>query len=171
MMASVSTASAISKTTGLDAMIKWPNDLLIDQKKVSGILTEMNAEEDRINYVVIGIGVDVNMKKDDFPEDLRMPATSLMESLGRKVDRTLLLCSLLESIDSNYEDLKKKGIMSIMQKWRRLCSTLNKRVKVTLPGEIITGVAEDITQEGGLVVAIGEGLKKVIYAGDVATLD
>lgn len=171
MMASVSTAAAISKTTGLDVRIKWPNDVLLDQKKVSGILTEMNAEEDRINYVVIGMGVNVNMKKDDFPKDLRMPATSLMEGLGSKVDRIFLLCSLLESIDSNYEDLKNKGIIPIMQKWRKLCSTLNKKVKVTLPGEIITGVAEDITQEGGLVVGIGEGLKKVIYAGDITLLD
>lgn len=171
MMAAVATAAAISKTTGLDAKIKWPNDILIVQKKVSGILTEMNAEEERINYVVIGIGVNVNMEKDDFPGNLRMPATSLMESLGRKVNRPELLCSLLESLDSNYRDLKQKGVMSVIQKWRRLCSTLNKKVKVTLPGEIIRGVAEDVTQEGGLIVRLGDELTKVVYAGDITIIE
>lgn len=171
MMASVAVAAAISKTTGLDARIKWPNDILIDQKKVSGILTEMNAEEERIHYVVIGVGINVNMKKEDFPEGLRMPATSLMESLGRRVDRTELLYTLLESMDSNYEGLKTKGIMPMVQEWRRLCSTLHKRVRVSLPGEVITGVAEDITQEGGLVVRIGEELTRKVYAGDVTLLE
>ncbi len=170
MMASVAAAAAISKTTGLDAKIKWPNDILVEQKKVSGILTEMNAEEEKINYVVIGIGINVNMKKEDLPGNLRMPATSLMESLGRRVDRIEVLCAFLESLDSNYEDLKNRGIMSIVQKWRMLCSTLNKRIKVVLPGEVIEGVAEDITLEGGLVVRIGEELTKVIYAGDISVL-
>ena len=170
MMASVAAAAAISKTTGLDAKIKWPNDILVEQKKVSGILTEMNAEEEKINYVVIGIGINVNMKKEDLPGNLRMPATSLMESLGRRVDRIEVLCAFLESLDSNYEDLKNRGIMSIVQKWRMLCSTLNKRIKVVLPGEVIEGVAEDITPEGGLVVRIGEELTKVIYAGDISVL-
>lgn len=171
MMASVATAMAISKTTGIEAYIKWPNDILINQKKVSGILTEMKAEEERINYVVIGIGINVNMRKDDLPRNLRMPATSLMECLGEKVDRSILICSLLKSLDSNYEDIKTRGITSVIRKWRKLCSTLNKRVKVTLPGGVITGVAEDITPEGGLVVSIGEGLTRVIYAGDVIYLE
>ena len=171
MMASVAAAKAISETTGLHAEIKWPNDILIDQKKVSGILTEMNAEEEKINYVVIGIGININMKKEDFPENLRMPATSLMESLGKKVERTKVLCFLLESLDSTYEDLRNRGIMPLIKKWRSLCGTINKRIKVTLPGEIISGVAEDITQEGGLVVRIGEKSTKTIYAGDVTILE
>src|SRR3989337_3675467 len=137
MMASVAVATAISKTTGLDARIKWPNDILIDQKKVSGILTEMNAEEERIHHVVIGVGINVNMKKEDFPEGLRMPATSLMESLGKRVDRKELLYSLLESLDSNYEALTTNGVVPMVQEWRRLCSTLHKRVRVNLPGEVI----------------------------------
>lgn len=171
MMASIAVATAISRTTGLDARIKWPNDILIDQKKVSGILTEMNAEEERIHYVVVGVGINVNMKKEDFLEGLRMPATSLMESLGKRVDRTELLYAVLEAMDSNYELLITKGVAPMVQEWRRLCSTLHKRVKVSLPGEVITGVAEDITQEGGLVVRIGEGLVKKIYAGDVTLLE
>lgn len=171
MMASVATATAISRTTGLDVEIKWPNDILIGGKKVSGILTEMNAEEERIHYVVIGVGVNVNMKKEDFPDNLRMPADSLMECTGRRVDRSGLLRALLESMDANFETLKNEGVMSIIPKWRKLCSTLNKRIKVALPEAVITGVAEDVTQEGGLVVTFGEGLKRVIYAGDVTLLE
>lgn len=167
MMASLAAVEAISNTTGLDARIKWPNDILVNQKKISGILTEMNAEEEKINYVVIGIGINVNMKNEDFPENIRIPATSVMDSLGRKFDRSKLLCSLIESMDSNYEYLRKKGVMSVMSKWRPLCITLNKMIKVTSAGGAITGVAEDVTKEGGLVIRIGEDLKKVIYSGDV----
>jgi BirA family biotin operon repressor/biotin-[acetyl-CoA-carboxylase] ligase len=111
------------------------------------------------------------MKKEDFPEDLRMPAASLMECAGRKVDRVKLLCALLESLDEGYEVLKIKGIMSTAQRWRRLCGTLNKRIKVSLPGGIITGIAEDVTQEGGLVIRTGDGSTKVIFAGDVTLLE
>ena len=171
MMAAMAAAGSILKTTGLKAKIKWPNDILVDQKKVAGILTEMNAEQEKINYIVIGIGINVNMKKEDFPEDLRMPAASLMECAGRRVDRAKLLCALLESMEEYYEELKSKGIMSIVQKWRRLCGTLNKRIKVSLPGGIITGIAEDVTQEGGLVIRTGNGSTKVIFAGDVTLLE
>ena len=171
MMASVAAAEAITETTGLRAVIKWPNDILIEQKKVSGILTEMNAEEEKINYVVIGIGININMKKEDFPGNLRMPATSLMEYIGKKVERTKILCSLLESLDSTHEDLRNRGIMPLIIKWRSLCSTINKRIKVTLPGEVISGVAEDITPEGGLVVRIGEESTKTIYAGDITIIE
>lgn len=171
MMASLAAAEAISNTTGLDARIKWPNDILVNQKKISGILTEMNAEEEKINYVVIGIGINVNMKNEDFPENVRIPATSVMDSLGRKFDRSKLLCSLIESMDSNYEYLRKKGVMSVMSKWRPLCITLNKMIKVTSAGGTITGVAEDVTKEGGLVIRIGEDSKKVIYSGDVTVME
>lgn len=171
MMASVATATAIIRTTGLDVEIKWPNDILVGRKKVSGILTEMNAEEERIHYVVIGVGVNVNMKEEDFPDNLRMPAASLMECKGGRVDRSDLLCALLESMDSNFEALKNEGVMSIIPKWRKLCGTLNKKIKIVLPGDVITGVAEDVTQEGGLVITIEEGLTRVIYAGDVTLLE
>jgi len=171
MMASVATATAISRVTGLVTEIKWPNDILIGGKKVSGILTEMHAEGDRIHYVVIGVGVNVNMKREDFPDNLRMPAASLMEYAGRKIDRNELLRALLESMDSNLEMISRKGIVSIVPKWRRLCGTLNRRVKISLPGEAIIGVAEDVTQEGGLIVTIGEGAKRVVYAGDLTILE
>ena len=171
MMASLATASAISKTTGLEAKIKWPNDILIGSKKVSGILTEMNAEEEMINYVVVGIGINVNMREGDLPDGLRIPATSLMECIGEKVDRTALLKQLIETIDSDYDGLKNKGIMSVVKRWRENCITLNKKVKATLPGEVITGVAEDVTQQGGLVIKMAEGHTKVIYAGDITILE
>lgn len=171
MMASLAAAEAIANTTGLETRIKWPNDILVNQKKISGILTEMNAEEEKINYVVIGIGINVNMKNEDFPENIRIPATSVMDSLGRKFDRSKLLCSLIESMDSNYEYLRKKGVMSVMSKWRPLCITLNKMIKVTSAGGAITGVAEDVTKEGGLVIRIGEDSKKVIYSGDVTVME
>src|SRR3990172_7777760 len=170
MMAALSTAQAITDVTGLETMIKWPNDILVDQKKVSGILTEMNAEQERINYVVIGIGINVNMKREDFPVDLRVPATSLAECLGKRVDRMNLLLMLIRILEQDYDELKKDGIMSIFNRWRKGCDILNRRIKVSLPGEEITGVAEDLTPEGGLMVRLDCGEKRVIYAGDVSII-
>ncbi|HAS16780.1 MAG TPA: hypothetical protein DCR39_02525 [Nitrospiraceae bacterium] len=131
----------------------------------------MNAEEEMINYVVVGIGINVNMRVGDLPDGLRIPATSLMECIGEKVDRTALLKQLIETIDSDYDGLKNKGIMSVVKRWRENCITLNKKVKATLPGEVITGVAEDVTQQGGLVIKMAEGHTKVIYAGDITILE
>jgi len=170
MMSAISTARAITEVTGLETTIKWPNDVLIDRKKVSGILTEMNAEQERINYVVIGIGINVNMKREDFPVDLRVPATSLAECLGKRVDRMNLLLMLIRILEQDYDELKKDGIMSIFNRWRKGCDILNRRIKVSLPGEEITGVAEDLTPEGGLMVRLDCGGKRVIYAGDVSII-
>src|SRR3989304_4834176 len=132
-------------------------------------ITEINAEQERINYVVIGIGINVNMKREDFPVDLRVPATSLAECLGKRVDRMNLLLMLIRILEQDYDELKKDGIMSIFNRWRKGCDILNRRIKVSLPGEEITGVAEDLTPEGGLMVRLDCGEKRVIYAGDVST--
>lgn len=170
MMSAISTARAITEVTGLETTIKWPNDILIDKKKVSGILTEMNAEQERINYIVAGIGINVNMKKQDFPEDLRMPATSLAECLGKRVDRMNLLFALIKILEQDYDELKNGGIKSIFRRWRKGCDILNRRIKVSLPGEEITGVAEDLTPEGGLIMRLDGREKRIIYAGDVSIL-
>lgn len=167
MMSAISTARAITDVTGLETQIKWPNDILIEGKKVSGILTEMNAEQERINYVVLGIGINVNMKRPDFPEDLRMPATSLMECSGKKVDRLSLLCTLINTLERDYDELRNSGVMSIFNQWRSRCNILNRRIRVCLTGGEITGVAEDFTPEGGLVIRLDGREKRVIYAGDV----
>ena len=171
MMAALSTAQAITDVTGLETMIKWPNDILVDQKKVSGILTEMNAEQERINYVVIGIGINVNMKNGDFPENLRMPATSLLGCTGKRVDRMNLLCTLIETLERDYEDLRNKGVMSIFERWCKRCDILGRHINVSLQGEVITGVAEDFTPEGGLIIRLDWRKKRVIYAGDVSLIE
>ncbi|MCC7202633.1 MAG: biotin--[acetyl-CoA-carboxylase] ligase [Nitrospirae bacterium] len=170
MMSAVSTARAITEVTGLRTQIKWPNDILIDRKKVSGILMEMNAEQERINHIVAGIGINVNMKERDFPDGLRMPATSLAECLGKKVDRTDLLLMLIEILEEDYEELRNGGVMSIFSRWRKGCDILDRRIRVSLPGEEITGVAEDLTPEGGLVLNLDGSGKRIIYAGDVSII-
>ena len=149
------------KVFGSDVSEKFITDKILSQHQIE-VFEEFG------DPVISGVRIE---KKEDFPEDLRMPAASLMECAGRRVDRAKLLCALLESMEEYYEELKSKGIMSIVQKWRRLCGTLNKRIKVSLPGGIITGIAEDVTQEGGLVVRIGDGSTKVIFAGDVTLLE
>ncbi len=170
MMSAISTSRAIKEVTGLETTIKWPNDILIGKKKVAGILTEMNAEQERINYIVAGIGINVNMKKEDFPEDIRTPAASLAECLGSRVDRTNLLSTLINILEQDYNELKNDGIKSIFRKWRKGCDILNRRIKVCLPGEEVTGVAEDLTPEGGLIMKLDGSGKRVIYAGDVSIL-
>ncbi len=167
MLAAVSTARTITDVTGLRTQIKWPNDILIEGKKVSGILTEMNAEQERINYVVIGIGINVNMDSSLLPDNIRMPATSLKECAGRKVDRLNLLSALINTLEKDYEELRENGVMPVFRQWRSRCDILNRRISVCLTGEEITGIAEDFTPEGGLVMRLDGKEKRVIYAGDV----
>jgi len=114
MASSVAIVQGIKETTGLHPVIKWPNDLLINEKKVCGILTELDAEMDRINYAVIGIGINVN---NQLSEDLHGKATSLIHETGSKFSRVKLLRTILKCIDENYNKLKTGDYDSIMDSW------------------------------------------------------
>ena len=167
LMAAVAVTRAIRQVANLSCGIKWPNDILLNGKKLVGILTEMSAEMDAINYVVIGLGINVNIAHDDFPEELRSSATSLLVAGGQPVKRADLVCAVLQEMETLYDHTIHNGFAAILNEWRELSVTLGQVVNVVAPDEQYTGTAVDIDDEGALLVNTPAGLRRVI-AGDVS---
>lgn len=165
LMAAVAVARAMEKFN-LRAGIKWPNDILFDGKKLVGILTEMSAEIGHVNYIVIGIGINVNVRREEFPADIREIATSLSEMAGENLNRVEFFRAVLEELDKLYIENNFDEVFKI---WRKYNITLGEKVTVLSAesGEIFTGLAVDIDAEGALIVDSG-GEKKIVYAGDVS---
>ena len=158
LMAAVAVARAMEHF-GLRGAIKWPNDIMYDGRKLVGILTEMSAEVDRVNYVVIGIGINVNIAPEDFPKELRSVATSLMQMKGEP---------LLRALDALYADVQRDGFAPVLAAWREYAVTLGQTVRVIAPaGEEFEGVASDIDAEGALLIETEAGQRRVL-AGDVS---
>jgi BirA family biotin operon repressor/biotin-[acetyl-CoA-carboxylase] ligase len=158
-MASVAVAKAIRKIFGLKAELKWPNDVLIEGRKVCGILAEMEAEMDKVNFINLGIGINANASISQYEKT----ATSLKKELGKQVSRKGLLNSVLKEINQQ-QSLLTKG--DLLEEWKRLSATLNKQVRIVAPGEKITGRAIDIDTNGALVIKGKDGSLRSAIAGD-----
>jgi BirA family biotin operon repressor/biotin-[acetyl-CoA-carboxylase] ligase len=163
LLSAVSILEAIKEITGLDAQIKWPNDILLNNKKLGGILTELNAEMDKVNFIVTGIGLNVNNEK----KTLINGATSLKEKTGVHTNRIILLQEILRKIESNYLLFQKKGATAIVEKWRQYNVTLGKRVKIYYQDTHLEGQAIDIDVDGGLILRQDSGVMEKVMAGDI----
>jgi BirA family biotin operon repressor/biotin-[acetyl-CoA-carboxylase] ligase len=162
LLAAVSICEAIKATLALEARIKWPNDIWLEQKKLGGILTELNAETDEINFVVVGIGLNVNNDK----KTLVSSATSLKEHKKENINRVNLLQEILRKMEENYLSLGK-GPQPILRKWREYSITLGKRIKVYCQKRHVEGQAVDIDLDGGLLVRKDSGITEKVMAGDI----
>ena len=169
LMGAVAIVSAIRTTCGLEAGIKWPNDILVSGKKVSGLLTELSAEQDRIRHIVLGIGVDVNMELEALPPEVREQTTTLAEASGKTMDRTLLLRQILRDLDRWYGVFLSNG-PEVLREWRSLNLTTGSRVAVSGAGETLEGLARGVDDEGRLVVGLDDGTMRTVAAGDVTIL-
>jgi len=163
LLTAVSICEAIKEAVGLEAKIKWPNDIFLHNKKLGGILTELNAEVDEINFVVIGVGLNVNNDK----KSLISGATSLKELKKENISRLLFLQEILRKMEANYFLLERKGAPVIIEKWRQNNITLGRRVKVYSHRQHLEGLALDIDADGGLILRTDSGLRQKIMAGDV----
>ncbi|MDP2939192.1 MAG: biotin--[acetyl-CoA-carboxylase] ligase [Candidatus Omnitrophota bacterium] len=163
LLAGVAVSQALRKVTGLELFIKWPNDILIKEKKVGGILTELNAELDSVKFAVLGIGINVNTRKTFLPQK----ATSLKEELGRNISRIELTKQILRELDNFYLLFERQGFSSIIELWRQISSTLGKRIKVVSQKNIIEGVAVDIDSQGALLIRKDSGFVTRVISGDV----
>ena len=163
LMAAVAVAATIRKLFGLKAELKWPNDVLLAGKKVCGILAEMDAEMDVVNFVNVGIGINANTPVPKFNKT----ATSLSDELGRQVSRREFLRALLTEMDKRQARLMKS---ELLQEWRNLSGTLNKRVSITSLDEEVTGQAVDIDATGALLVRSKDGSLKTVLVGDCVHL-
>lgn len=154
---------------GIKSQIKWPNDILINGKKICGILTEMSGELNLINYVIMGIGINVNLDEENIPEDLKDKATSIKICQGEEINRKQLLANILNEFERLYIDFIDKGSTSEAIKiCRENSSLIGKEVKVIRGDEVRLGKALDINEEGELVVEFENGVVENIYSGEVS---
>ena len=168
LLAAVAVARAM-EAFGLKAGIKWPNDILYENKKLVGILTEMSAEMDGINYIIIGTGINVNILPEDFPEDIRQTATSLAIMKGEPLPRVRFFQAVLRAMDDLYASVRTGNFDPVLQEWKKYSITLGQEVRVigVRDGEVFTGRAADIDADGALLVDTAEGRRRVL-AGDVS---
>jgi len=166
--AATALARAIRMETGLKPDIKWPNDILIRKKKVSGILTELNAELDQVKYVILGIGVDVNLATEEFPPDLGAVATSLRaEAGGRLISRAGLAVAILRELDRDYTRICAGQFAAVADEWESQCTTIGQNVRIAMGSRQIRGRAESLSAEGALLVRSEHGHLEPIIGGDV----
>lgn len=162
-----SAALAIREQEGLEAGIKWPNDLVIGTKKICGILTEMSAEIDFINYVVIGVGINVNAR--NFPEELSEKATSLFNEKGKEIRRAVLIAKIMELFEQNYERfLREQNLIFLQEEYNRLLVSRGKEVTVLEPGNEYHAHAMGINGTGELLVRKEDGEEEAVFAGEVS---
>ena len=160
-------ARAIRRQTGLVPEIKWPNDILLGGKKTAGILTELSAELDHVKYLIIGIGVDVNVVASDFPQDVRKLATSLKIESGQHVSRADLAAAVLQELDTDYARICAGQFQAVADEWEEQCATLGRNVIIHLGTRQIEGRAESLDAEGALLVRTQHGRLERIIGGDV----
>ncbi|MDP8248305.1 MAG: biotin--[acetyl-CoA-carboxylase] ligase [Candidatus Tritonobacter lacicola] len=171
LMSAVACAEAIRVVTGLPALIKWPNDILIGDRKVCGILVELFSELDGIRYILVGVGLNVNVRREEFPGEIVETATSLLDELGQKVSRIALARELLQKLDENYSILRESGFSSIMDKWKEMSATLGRSIRVTWPdGKKEIGSAYALDADGALLLRRETGFTARITSGDIQIL-
>ena len=154
----------------LKSRIKWPNDCLIDNYKVAGILTELSAEPNKINFVIMGMGINVNIASRDFPVELRSTATSLQAETGERIDRIDFLRTLLNRFEKNYDIFRSKGLKPFHARVKRHSLMLGKNIKLKLGKKIIQATAFDIDSDGALLAKHRKEVLRVT-AGEVTILD
>ncbi len=167
MLTSLSVVKAITKSSGLKAMIKWPNDIYINRLKAGGILTEFDGEQDRINFVVVGIGLNVNFDP-SLSNDIQNGATSLSRELGEKISRVKLLREILKEINKYYNLIKIDKIYQIHKEWNSYSLITGEPVRITSFNSTEDGVAESVDADGCLIFRDLNGKRKKIVFGDVS---
>ena len=166
MAAAIAVARAVRRDLDLGALIKWPNDILIGDRKLAGLLLELSAENAAVNHALLGIGIDANIPLGHLPPELRAAVTSLSAELGRDVDRPALLASVLKEFERRYDLLEAGEYEAVAKEWRSLSITLGHRVRITTLAKTFEGEAVDIDDVGALLVRKESGAVERVIAGD-----
>ncbi|MBL4954160.1 biotin--[acetyl-CoA-carboxylase] ligase [Neobacillus sp. OS1-32] len=167
LLTAVAIVQAIEEITGITAEIKWPNDVLIQGRKITGILTELQAEADRIHSIIIGIGINVNQKKEDFPRELQEKASSLLIEKGTPVSRAEMIRSIFKHFEKLYLLYLDKGFFPIKLLWESYAISIGKILKARTLTEVIEGKALGITEEGVLKIEDASGTIHHVYSADI----
>jgi len=150
--------------------IKWPNDILINGKKVCGILTELSAEAEKVDWVIIGIGLNVNHRESDFPDDISSVATSLRMNVNKSslLDRSVIAADIIDEMEKVYGSFIEKGSAWVVQEWKKYNVTLGKRIKIINQQGVTNAEVIDITEEGRLIVKDEKGKVLELYSGEIS---
>jgi BirA family biotin operon repressor/biotin-[acetyl-CoA-carboxylase] ligase len=160
-------ARAIGDVTKLSPVLKWPNDLMIQSRKFAGLLAEATYQGNQLDHLIIGLGVNANIKITRLPRAIRGLSTSLSHELGGEVDRTMLARRIIEEVDHSYQDFESGRTNELLEEVRGLCSTLGKEVQVTTAEGAFRGEALDLGRDGQLIVRMPDGALVPFYAADV----
>jgi BirA family transcriptional regulator, biotin operon repressor / biotin---[acetyl-CoA-carboxylase] ligase len=167
LLAAVAIVQAIEDLTGVLPEIKWPNDILINGKKVTGILTELEAEADRINSIIIGIGMNVNQIKEDFPPELQDIATSLLIEKGEKISRAEIIKGIFMNLEKLYLLYLEEGFLPIKLLWESYAISIGRQVTARTLTHSIVGKAQGITDDGVLIIEDEQGKIHHVYSADI----
>jgi BirA family biotin operon repressor/biotin-[acetyl-CoA-carboxylase] ligase len=170
MAGSVALARAIRKEFDLGALIKWPNDIFIGNKKVAGLLLELAAEADTVHYCLLGMGIDVNVQLDQFSPALQKEITSISAEVGHEVDRAAFLARILKEFESHYLLIESGEYDTIIREWKSLSCTLDRRVEIRTLKNSFEGEAVDIDEFGALIIRKDNGKLERVIAGDCHNL-
>lgn len=166
MAASIAIARTIRKFCGAGALIKWPNDIYIGNEKIAGVLQEISAEAETVNYCLLSIGIDANISQDQLPTGVKTAITTLTVACGAPVDRARFLAQLLKEFETRYREIESGEYLTITREWKSLSITLDKRVKITTPRKTFEGEAIDIDEYGALIVRKDNGKIERVFSGD-----
>jgi BirA family biotin operon repressor/biotin-[acetyl-CoA-carboxylase] ligase len=167
LLSAVAIVQAIEEFTGLTPEIKWPNDILISGKKVTGILTELQAEADLVHSIIVGIGINVNQKKEDFPTELHETASSLYIEKGEPISRAGLIRSIFKHFEKLYLLYLEQGFLPIKLLWESYAISIGKILKARTLTNVIEGKALGITDEGVLMLEDNSGTIHHVYSADI----
>lgn len=166
LLIAVALCRAIKQKYPMDVGIKWPNDLLVGGRKISGILLESSAEDERLRHVIAGIGISANLLQEDYPPELWDKATSLSIESGQVIDRELLIAAFLNELEALYDLYHEQGFAPLRILWEALNVTLHRPVKVHTHDGVVEGLAESIDDLGGLNVRLPDGRVVILYSGE-----
>jgi BirA family transcriptional regulator, biotin operon repressor / biotin---[acetyl-CoA-carboxylase] ligase len=171
LTAAVALVETVAAFLTRPAVIKWPNDILVGGRKLAGILTEAACDAARVDYVVLGIGLNVNYRVESMPEELGSRATSLSHLNGKDVSRESVLARLIQDLDRCYGELEENGFESLRPRWEAHFGSRGRLVRVEIGGVTLTGRALGIDREGALLVLDEHGECRTIFAGEVIALE
>ena len=166
-LSSLAVYDTIKKVTGIEPTLKWPNDVLVNGKKICGTLLELSTEADMVRFVVVGIGLNINMEDKDIDEEIQSKATSLLLQVKKPFARPMVCGILLTSLERYYTIFRDKGPEEICFIWEDRAKIKGKYLEITQMGETYKGISEGIDRDGGILLAI-DGTTKKIIAGDVS---
>ena len=171
LMAAVALSDTIADFIPAPPIIKWPNDILVGGKKLAGVLTESSCDSERIEFVILGIGVNLNYPVTSMPEVIRERATSIVGLTEKNVSREAFMRRLIQDLDRCYGELEEVGFDSLAARWEALFGLRGKRVRVEMGDQIIIGTARGIDRDGALILEDERGERQRIVAGDVVPVE